>query len=137
MILKKKIKIGMILLLAFSMCGCIKEKKTDKVADLEYSMLEREDIPKELLNTIEQKQAAEFKVTYETEDALYVVRGYGEQETGGYSIAVKDFYVTKNAVCCYTELIGPDKTKNKSKSPSFPYIVLKTVKQNKNVIFEP
>lgn len=117
-------------------CACVQEEKTDKVADLEYTIVEKEDIPEELLATIEEKQAAEFKVTYETENALYIARGYGEQEIGGYSIAVKDFYLTKNAVYCYTELLGPGKIENKAKSPSFPYIVLKTVKQNKNVIFE-
>lgn len=134
--LKKKIKIWLVLLLAFVLCGCVQEEKTDKVKDLEYTIVEKEDIPEELSATIEEKKTAEFKVTYETEDALYVARGYGEQETGGYSIAVKDFYLTKNAVCCYTELIGPSKTENKSKSPSFPYIVLRTAKQNKNVIFQ-
>ena len=98
--------------------------------------MDEEDIPQALLDTIEEKKAAECKLTYETDDALYVVHGYGEQETGGYSIAVKEFYLTGNAVCIDTELIGPAGNEHPAKSPSFPYIVLKTERQNKNVIFE-
>ncbi len=118
-------------------CGCsVREENTQKVKDLSYTIVEDEDIPQTLRETIEEKKAAECKLTYETEEALYVVRGYGEQETGGYSIAVKEFYLTKNAVCLDTELIGPAKNDHPAKSPSFPYIVLKTERQNKNVIFE-
>lgn len=104
--------------------------------DLSYTIVDEEDIPQALLDTIEEKKAAECKLTYETDDALYVVHGYGEQETGGYSIAVKEFYLTGNAVCIDTELIGPAGNEHPAKSPSFPYIVLKTERQNKNVVFE-
>ena len=122
--------------LCLTLTGCgIKEEKTEKVKDLEYTIVEEQDSPKELQETIEEKKAAEFKLTYETDDMLYVVHGYGEQETGGYSIAVKDFYLTENAVYLDTELIGPAKNEHQSKSPSFPYIVLKTESKNKNVIF--
>ena len=75
----------------------MREEKTQKVKDLSYTIVDEEDIPQALLDTIEEKKAAECKLTYETDDALYVVHGYGEQETGGYSIAVKEFYLTGNA----------------------------------------
>ena len=119
------------------LCGCaVREEKTQKVKDLSYTIVDEEDIPQALLDTIEEKKAAECKLTYETDDALYVVHGYGEQETGGYSIAVKEFYLTGNAVCIDTELIGPAGNEHPAKSPSFPYIVLKTERQNTNVVFE-
>lgn len=123
------------LLLTLTGCG-VQEEKTEKIKDLEYTIVDEQDIPEELQETIEEKKAAEFKLTYVTDGMLYVVHGYGEQETGGYSIAVKDFYLTENAVYFDTELIGPAKNEHQSKNPSFPYIVLKTKDENKNVIFD-
>lgn len=73
---------------------------------------------------------------YEEGEYLYIVRGYGEQETGGYSIQVEHLYLTKNAVVFGTDLIGPSKGDTINPSPSFPYIVLKAEIKDKNVIFE-
>ena len=73
---------------------------------------------------IEEKKTADFKLTYEMADDLYIVRGYGEQATGGYSICVRDCYLTTNAVVFDTELIGPRKGEvtNASPSSSFRYL---------------
>lgn len=68
---------------------------------------QRADIPEELQNDIEEKKAADFKMTYKDSEFLYIVRGYGEQETGGYSICIRDLYLTSNAIIFDTELIGP------------------------------
>lgn len=118
-------------------CGC-KAEKTDenKVKDLEYTLVEEEDIPEELMVKIEEKKAADFKLVYESDNSLYVVRGYGEQETGGYSIQILDFYLTKNAVVFSTNLMGPSKDAVKNAAPSFPYVVLHTENPQKNVIFK-
>ena len=75
-------------------------------------------------------------MTYETPEHLYIVRGYGEQATGGYSIQVAELYLSNNAVFFKTTLIGPRKGEKTAKSPSYPYIVLKTEKVDKNVVFE-
>ena len=65
-----------------------------------------------------------------------IVRGYGEQETGGYSICIRDLYLTSNAIIFDTELIGPRKGETISKSPSYPYIVVKVELRDENVVFE-
>lgn len=117
--------------------GCsVEETNRTKVADLEYSIIEDTDIPEELMTMIEEKKAADFKLTYEMENDLYIVRGYGEQATGGYSIRIKACYLTSNAILFDTELIGPRKGENASASPSYPYIVIKTEKQDLSTIFE-
>lgn len=117
--------------------GCsIQEGSRTKVGDLEYEIVEDSALPEELLTMIEEKKAADFKLTYETEEDFYIVHGYGEQETGGYSICVKELYLTQNAVVFDTELIGPRKGENVSTSPSYPYIVIKTAHQDEKVIFE-
>lgn len=117
--------------------GCsVEETNRTKVADLEYSIIEEADIPEELLKMIEEKKAADFKLTYEVDNDLYIVRGYGEQATGGYSIRIKECYLTTNAILFDTELVGPRKGENANASPSYPYIVIKTEKRDQSTIFE-
>ncbi len=119
------------------LAGCkLSESDGTKVADLDYTVVEEAKVPEELKEQIKQKKEADFKLTYEDDGQLYIVRGYGEQETGGYSIAVKEVYLTKNAICFHTMLIGPGEAEEKTKAPSYPYIVVQVKSQDKNVIFE-
>lgn len=117
--------------------GCAIEKTNrTKVRDLEYHVVTEEETPEELKTQIEEKKAADFKMTYETPEHLYIVRGYGEQATGGYSIQVAELYLSSNAVFFKSTLIGPRKGENAAKSPSYPYIVIQTEKIDKNVVFD-
>lgn len=132
--------LGTFLLMTVSagvLSGCsIEETNGTKVKDLEYTIVEDSDMPEELLSMIEEKKAADFKLTYEQDDELYIIRGYGEQETGGYSIRIKECYLTTNAILFDTELVGPRKGENVSASPSYPYIVIRTEKRDESTIFE-
>ncbi len=130
-----------LLLALFSsfLSGCAFQKQKHekkKLKDLEYTLVEDNDIPEKLLETIQKKKEAEFKITFESDDSLYLVHGYGEQETGGYSIAVRDLYITEHALYFDTELLGPENGSNPQKKPSYPYIVVKTSYQKQNVVFE-
>ncbi len=119
------------------LCGCAssgQEKK--KLKDVDYTIMEARDIPEKLMDSIEQKKEAEFKLSFETDNDLYLVHGYGEQETGGYSIVVRDLFLTENALYFDTELLGPSNGSNPQKKPSFPYIVVKTKKYKQNIVFE-
>lgn len=127
--------VGICLLTLFGSCG-IEQTSRTKIKDLEYTIVAEEEIPETLKEKIEEKKAADFKMTYVDDAFLYIVRGYGECETGGYSICVRELYLTSNAVLVYTELIGPRKGETISKSPSYPFIVIKTEKRDENVIFE-
>lgn len=132
--------LGLLIVIVTISClvgGCsIEETDGTKVSDLSYSILEKDEIPEELAVQIEEKKASDFKMTFETADSLYIVRGYGEQETGGYSISVKELYLTKNAIFFDSDLIGPRKGEKTSQNPSFPFIVLKTELREENVVFE-
>lgn len=130
--------IGMIWMVVINcLAGCAIEKTNrTKVRDLDYHVVAQEEIPEELKEQIEEKKAADFKLTYETPEYLYIVRGYGEQTTGGYSIQVTELYLSNNAVFFKSALIGPRKGENAAKSPSYPYIVIQTEKVDKNVVFE-
>ena len=127
----------MVTVLSSLLSGCsIEDTNRTKVKDLEYTIVEDADVPEEVMSMIEEKKAADFKVTYELDHDLYIVRGYGEQATGGYSIRIKDFYLTTNAILFDTELIGPRKGETTSASPGYPYIVIKTEKRDESTIFE-
>ncbi|MBC5714318.1 protease complex subunit PrcB family protein [Roseburia sp. BX1005] len=115
-------------------CG-IEKTDGNRLQDLEYEIIE-DEIPKELAEKIEEKKSADFKLTYENDKYLYIVRGYGEQETGGYSIQILDLYLTQNAVVLHTNLKGPSKDEVKNAAPSYPYIVIRIEHTDKNVIFQ-
>ena len=132
--------VGGLLILVMVSClfgGCMAEKADqEKVKDLDYTVVEDSDLPEELKTEIEQKKTAHFKYTYETGEYLYIVMGYGQQETGGYSIAVKELYLSSNAVFFKTELKGPQKGETISQAPSCPYVVVKTEITGKPVVFK-
>ena len=51
--------------------GCSVENTSGtKVGDLTYVIVEEDEIPEELMTMIEEKKAADFKMTYEPDDAL-------------------------------------------------------------------
>ena len=135
----RKTGLFLIIIVVFGtlLTGCgIEETDGTKVKDLEYTVVADLEVPEEFMSSIEEKKSSDFKITYEADGYLYIAHGYGEQETGGYSIAVKELYLTSNSVFFKTELIGPKDTESATKSPSYPYIVVKTEGQNKNVVFE-
>ncbi len=124
------------LLLAL-MAGCsISGPAPKKLKDVDYTIVEDKNIPEKLLEVIEQKKEAEFKLSFENNDDLYLVHGYGEQETGGYSIVVRDLYLSDNALYFDTELLGPENGSDPQKKPSYPYIVVKTKMYKQNIVFE-
>lgn len=129
------VMIGFCLIKILSGCGI---EKTDegKIQDVDYCIVEENDIPEELMGKIQEKKAADLKMVFENDGVMYIVRGYGEQETGGYSIQVTDVFLTKNAVVFRSNLVGPAKDAVKNTTPSYPYIVLKIQNIGKNVIFE-
>ena len=99
-------------------------------------MLGSEEIPDELTKIIDERKEQAFKLTYSDGEFFYIVVGYGEQATGGYSIRVNDAYLTSNAVYVDTSLIGPEKKEKKKKAVSYPFIVIKTEYIDMRVVFD-
>lgn len=134
---KRKLFLGLLVCLGcLLLCGCKVEEGSDqKVKELEYEMVSEKELPGELKKAIEEKKGNEMEITYENDDALYIVRGYGKQQTGGYSIQIKKLYQAKNAIYLETELVGPGEKDVKKKAKSYPYIVIKTEKTEDVVVF--
>ena len=109
------------------LCGCsLMSTEEVKLRDLDFTILGEEMVPAELATMIEERKADAFKMTYSDNQNLYICVGYGRQETGGYSITVDELYLTEEAVFVQTTLLGPDVSEKGNKTPSYPYIVIKT-----------
>ena len=99
-------------------------------------VMNKEEIPEELKEAITANQDQPFRLTYTDDESLYLVTGFGEQETGGYSISVNECYLTETSIVFDTTLIGPSKDETVQQKASYPYIVVKTEKREEPVIFK-
>lgn len=126
-----------LLLLALLLTGCSVSKiENIRVEDLDFTVVNEEDIPEELAEMIEKQKTEPFEITFESDGYLYAARGYGEQESGGYSIAVSDLYLGQGAIYIQTDLKGPRTAAEKLPGTSCPYIVLKMEGRTEPVIYQ-
>ena len=134
---KKRKYILMIILLGVLMLlsGCVRKECEEKVKDLEFTVTKEEELPEALRQQIEEKKEGDFRFTYSDNEYLYVARGYGIQETGGYSIAVEECSMSEDAIYVDTTLIGPAHKKDVERIESYPFIVLKIEQTDKEVHF--
>ena len=118
-------------------CGCgVQKQSREKVRSLQFAVLTDENIPEECKSVIEQKKDRPCQFTYEDGQYLYICVGYGRQQCGGYSISVNDLYLTENAVCVDTNLIGPPSAEERISAETYPFLVLKTEYLDENVVFD-
>ena len=135
--MKKFLSVMLTICILFSLSACsAKQLGTEKIRDIEFTVVEEKNIPKELKKIIEKKEKQVMKLTYADQGALYIVQGYGEQPTSGYSIIVKECFETKNAIYVHTNLMGPAKEEPIVEIQTYPYIVIKMEYSDKNVVFQ-
>lgn len=117
--------------------GCKKdESEIKKIRDLEFTVVEDADLPGELKEIIDEKKEKPFRMHYSNKDSLYIVVGYGKQNSGGYSISVEGLYLTDNAIYFDTNLIGPSQNDLVTQGVTYPYIVVKLEFIDKKIVFE-
>ena len=139
--LRKKyiVYIKLSLLTALAVClftGCtIEEADHKKLSEPEYTIVAQEDIPEELSAQIEEAKAEEMKLTYTDDETFYIVRGYGAQP-GGSSIQVLELYTTDEGIVFDTQLVGGGKNAEDTTTSAYPYIVVKLLCGEQNVVFE-
>lgn len=138
----KKLFLAVMMMVVMGMlsgCSLLSEEQI-KLRDLDFTILSDELIPEELNSIIEEKKtkapAEPFQFSYSDKENLYICVGYGEQKTGGYSIAVNELYLTDSSICVNTSLLGPDASEKSNQVPSYPMIVIKTEKLEEPVTFE-
>lgn len=134
---KRMCSAALVVLLCMGVIACgAKQDPMEKIRDLDFTVIAEDKLPEELLDMIEEKKASNFKMTFQDQGFVYICVGYGEQETGGYSIAVNELYETSNAVYIDTNLIGPGVEDKGKSSPSYPYVVVKMEYIEKPVVFD-
>ena len=116
--------------------GCGSGDGSGERTAMEFTVVEGDEVPTELRDIIEAHKTQEIKMTYEGGDGLYIVRGYGEQPTGGYSISADLVELGEDGIHVTTTLIGPSSAENPAQEPSYPWIVLKVENTGQEVIFE-
>lgn len=125
--------VALVLAAVLSSCGLIRIEEEER-KPVDYTVVERQDIPAALDEIMNEKKEKEFQLSYQTGEALYLAKGYGRQMSGGYSIQVEELGVSSNGLFFVTRLIGP-KDLNEAGVPSYPCIVIKTEPQKKPVVF--
>ena len=129
--------LGIMVVLGIQMQGCkfkiIPQEQERR--EIPFVIVSEECIPKELVSLIEKRKEEEIKLTYVDENDRYIIIGYGKQNTGGYSIYIKDLYVTENAIYVDTCLMGPKEQKVKD-VPSYPVIVIQISEMGLPVVFK-
>ncbi|HHU70485.1 MAG TPA: protease complex subunit PrcB family protein [Clostridiales bacterium] len=127
----------MILITLIGLTGCKgEETEIKKLKDLEFTVVEDADLPGELKELIDEKKEKPFRLTYSNKDNLYIVVGYGKKNSGGYSIAVDELYLTSNAIYIDTNLVGPSQDDMVVQGITYPYVVVKIEFMEKRVVFE-
>ena len=116
--------------------GCAMQQSQKKLEDLEYTVVKPAEVPETLAEQIEAEKEAEFQLIYSDQEFLYIAKGYGEQETGGYSISVEECYLGEDAICVKCVLTGPKVGEQVNKAPTYPNIVLKTELREEAVVFQ-
>lgn len=129
-------KISIFSLLVIGLCGCAVQKNAEeKLRDLEFTVVAEEEQPEALKEVMEEKKISPFQISYTLGENLYLAIGYGEQQTGGYSISVDELYETESNIVINTTLLGPSPEEQVVQSITYPYIVIKTELLDKDVDF--
>lgn len=112
--------------------------KTDekKIRDVEFTVIDKEDIPQEFLTRIEEEKDGQMKLSYGDKGYLYAARGYGIQDTSGYSVTVNRCFETEQEIRIDTSLLGPGKEEKILKKKTYPYVVIKMEYTDKPVEFD-
>lgn len=134
---RDRIIIGSILLLFLLVaegCSLVKIEEGERTS-LKYTVMEETELPESLKELIQEKKSEEFQLTYQKGEDMYLVRGYGKQLSGGYSIQIAELSASSTAIFFKTRLIGPEK-ENQGGAPSYPYVAVKTAYRKEAVQFE-
>ena len=130
--------LGILIVLGLQVQGCkfriIPEEQERR--EVEFVIVSEECIPNEIKTIIENRKEEEIKLTFADGKDRYIIIGYGKQNTGGYSIYIKDFYATQNALYVDTCLLGPKKESKQKEVPSYPVMVLQISEMGLPVVFK-
>ena len=105
------------------------DTKSSNVSDVDYTVVDR-------AATIDARKESDFEISACIDGYTYIVKGYGKQPTGGYSIRVDRLQTNGTDMTMASTLIGPSAGEAVNKLATYPYIVLKTEATDNNILFE-
>ena len=134
---------ALIILVIVIACGfvfwaCGSDSRPEKTGEISYAIVPENEVPEELMKLIDERKESEFRLSFSEGEDLYLVVGYGRQETGGYSIQIKDLYLSGDVIYLDTELLGPlpEETADAKDSTAAPWLAGKMQQMNKTIYFE-
>lgn len=124
-------------LIVLILTACSVRKADDKkLRDVEFTVLDKDDVPEEFMAKIEEAKEGQVKLSYADRGYLYIARGYGQKDTSGYSVEVRRCYETENEIHVETGLLGPGKEEKILKKKTCLYVVIKTEYTDKQIEFD-
>lgn len=133
----KALRISIFMLLIVLLCACARDgTREKKVSDLDFTVVNPEDIQEELMSHIDERKAEAFTLIYKDGENMFLAAGYGRQSGGGYSIKVNELYLGETSIYVSTSLEGPGAGEKTDQTQSYPYIVLKIEMIDRPVIFD-
>ena len=125
----------LLILLSLFLPGCFRQGEEEaQKKELEYTVVPEKEISGELGKLLDKKKEKPFRFSYIDEDSLYIVEGFGEKDSGGYSVVVDQLYLMKQAVYFNALLIGPAE-EDRTLEKTCPYIVIKLERREEPVVF--
>lgn len=135
--MKRRLRFLTGFLMLVMLTGCVsRPQKTEKLRDLEFTVLNKEEVPGEFREVILANQDMPFCLTYMDQGKLYIAEGYGAQLKTGYSVEVTGLYETENAIYFHSNLLGPPKGEETKEITTFPYVVVVLEAIDKTVVFD-
>ena len=126
-----------LLCVCFLISGCITRiEKEQKQKDLEYILIDQENLPEEMTEVLGQLKKKAFHFVYSDQGKTYLAEGYGACPTTGYSIQVNELYETEHTIYIHTSLMGPEVSEETKEITTFPYLVVEISGTEKVVMFD-
>lgn len=133
----KKIIFAVLIAICAVVTGCGSQKSSVATkSEVDFTVVSKNDIPEELAQIIDGQKNSEFQMSSAIDGYTYIIVGYGEQPTGGYSIRVDEVSETDTYIDVKTTLMGPSAGEAVNKLATYPYIVLKIEYTDKNIVFD-
>lgn len=105
---KQLLCIALLAGLILTLTGCtMPGSEETRREQVDFTVVNEERLPEELAQLLEGKKTEPFKLTYTDGSFLYLCVGYGKQETGGYSVSVKELSRADGTVYVDTLLVLP------------------------------
>lgn len=133
----KRIVCAALFCMSLFLSGCALFDASDKkISDMDFTVSNPEELPEEIRTMIEERKNDAFQMAYHDGNYSYIIVGYGQQPTSGYSIQVNDVYQGENGIWVDTDLIGPEKSESTESVLSYPYVVIKIESVDQTIRFK-